>query len=285
MNQILQKELKKNGFVIIPFLNSEEVSALNSFYDDVHDAMEPPTFIENIHMTSWCGDFDYKKKVTDGLARLFAPASERFFKDYRAINNLFIVKRSGTETNFKVHQDWSVVDEKQYESLNVWVPLHDVDENSGALWVLKGSHVIDRKIRGSGYLFPDYSVYLKELEKRAVSVRLKAGEAIVFYHSVIHGSPPNLATTQRKVACFSVIPKDASLSIYYQPQEGLPLELHVPPDDFIFRYSHLRTETTLRPPTDKPAKVMPTYVNKKVAMKELEPFLENKKSFFSFLRK
>jgi hypothetical protein len=213
---------------------------------------------------------------------LFAAPSEHYFKDYRRLNNVFIVKKNGRHTTFKVHQDWNVVDENKYESVNVWVPLHDVDAQSGALWVLKGSHLIDRKVRGAGYLFPDYGQFYPELEKQAISVKLKAGEAVIFYHSIIHGSPPNLSQTYRKAACFSVIPNDAPLCIYFQQKAGEPLKCYEPADDFMYQYEHLRTETFHRPPAPEPGQVMESYVNRKVDISELQRFMKRRMSMFSF---
>jgi Phytanoyl-CoA dioxygenase (PhyH) len=281
-DKILQTELEQNGFVIIPFLNADEVKKLNEFYSEVHKGEEPPYFVEEIHMTTWCENENYKKTISENLNAQFENASEKYFQNYRRLNNVFIVKKSGKDTTFKVHQDWSVVDETKYQSVNVWIPLHNVNETSGALWVLKGSHKLNRKIRGAGYLFPDYGNYTVELEKAAISVKLKAGEAIVFYHSVIHGSPPNLSNKNREAACFSVIPKNAPLCIYFQPKEGVNLEVHEPSDDFMFRYKELRKESHMLPPSEKAIKILPSLINKKVELTELNAFLKIKKSIFSF---
>lgn len=278
----LQAELKENGYVVIPFLNPEEVGKLNAFYGEVNHHMEPPDFIEDIHMTTWCRDFEYKERISSTLMELFSKASENYFENCRRLNNVFIVKRSGKQTTFKVHQDWNIIDETKYESVNVWIPLHDVDEKSGALWVLKGSHRINRKIRGAGYLFPDYGPYYEDLQANAISVSLKAGQAIVFYHSVIHGSPPNLAADCRKAACFSVIPEQAPLCIYFQPSATDPLLQYEPDDRFIFRYNSLRTESLVKPPAETPVKRMAPYVNKAVDRSELEPLLRTRKKFFNF---
>lgn len=281
----LQSELEENGFVVIPFLKEDELKGLCQFYCNVHHHQDPPHFIENIHMTSWCSDEDYKRNISEGLSTVFQEASHRFFENYRRLNHVFIVKRGLLESTFKVHQDWNVVDETKSQSVNVWVPLHDVDEKSGALWVLKGSHKINRPVRGAGYLFPDYSKYTNELEKAAVSVTLKAGEAIVFFHSVIHGSPPNLANKNREAACFTVIPKDTPLCIYYQPEKNLHLEVHEPSDDFMYRYKELRKEAHITPPTNKAKHVLASYVNAPVKLGDLNVFLEKKKSFFNFFKR
>ena len=60
------------------------------------------------------------------------------------------------------------------------MPLQDVNENNGAMWILKKSHNINRPIRGAGYLFPNYGPILEELKKRATLFSMKAGEALIF---------------------------------------------------------------------------------------------------------
>lgn len=278
----LQSELEENGFVVIPFLKKDELNSLCLFYSNIHHYQDPPNFIENIHMTTWCEDVDYKKNVSTSLTNLFADASDSFFENYRRLNHVFIVKKSGQQSTFKVHQDWNVVDETKYQSVNVWVPLHDVDESTGTLWVLKGSHRIDRKIRGAGYLFPEYGNYTNELEKAAVSIKLKAGEAIVFYHSVIHGSPPNLSGKNREAACFTVIPKDAPLCIYFQPTKDDALEVHQPEDDFMFNYTDLRKESKQIAPTKNAIKKLNPYINKTVGKSDIDKFMTSKKYFWEF---
>lgn len=270
-DQLLQAQIDEKGYVTLPFIGESELEELRSFYTEIHPDGAPEK-IDGIHMTTWCEDYDYKMKVTDRLTKTYTKPCADIFHDYRALNNVFIVKDSG-ETPFKVHQDWSVVDEKENFAINVWVPLYDVTKNEGGLWVLEGSHKIDRHVRGSAYLFPNYAPFNNELEKAAKSVSLKAGEAIIFYVNIIHGSPPNYGESERIATCFSVIPKDAPLNIYFQKDAGDPLEIHSPKDDFMFDYTHLRTETSKRAPTDAPMKVLPSFINKPVQLKELASFL------------
>ncbi len=274
----LQAQLDRDGYVQMPFLNEEELEALRTFYFQLHPDGEPPEKIEGIHMTTWCSDLDYKMRVARFLEDLYKRPCDENFRDYRRLNNVFIVKESGKTTTFKVHQDWNVTDEKDNFAINVWVPLHDVDETSGALWVLKGSHRINRHVRGSAYLFPDYSPFYPQLEKAATSVKLKAGHAIVFYLNIIHGSPPNLADEPRKATCFSIIPKDAPLTIYFQKEVGAPLEVHSPEDDFMYHYTHLRTETFERAPSPAPVEILPSYTNEPIKQSELTPFLNSPKA-------
>ena len=285
-NHDLQRELEEDGFVVIPFLDQATLSFLRSFYKQEHPSLVPPQLIDGIHMTTWCEDYEYKIRVAENIDAAVSETTDKYFKDFRTLNHVFIVKESGKTTAFKVHQDWSVIDENQYQSVNVWIPLYDVDSTTGALWVLPKSHRINRKIRGAGCLFPEYGDYINELENAAISVALPAGHAIVFYHSVIHGSPPNLGVNARIAACFGVIPKKAPLCIFYQKDQESELEEHHPSDDFMYQYDNLREETIYRPPTQDPFRTFPPYVNRPVLRDELSVFLPSapKMSFFDKIK-
>ncbi len=283
-DQELQAQIDEKGFVKLPFIGESELEELRSFYSEIHPNGAPGK-IDGIHMTSWCEDYTYKLSVANRLNEIYQKPCEAIFEDYRTLNNVFIVKDTG-ETPFKVHQDWNVVDEKENFAINVWVPLYDITKNEGALWVVEGSHKINRHIRGSAYLFPNYAPFNDELEKAAKSVSLKAGEAIAFYVNIIHGSPSNYGERERIATCFSVIPKDAPLTIYFQKNEGDPLEVHTPSDHFMYEYTHLRTETFERPPTNNPTKILESHVNHPIQRSELDFVLSPstpKKSFWKRL--
>jgi hypothetical protein len=272
----LQNQINEKGFVTLPFIDEDELEELRSFYKEIHPDGAPEK-IDGIHMTTWCEDYQYKSKVANRLNEIYRKPCEKVFKDFRTLNNVFIVKDSGN-TPFKVHQDWNVVDEEENFAINVWVPLYDITINEGGLWVVEGSHKIDRHVRGSAYLFPDYSEFLDQLEKSAKSVSLKAGEAIIFYLNIIHGSPPNNGENERIATCFSVIPEDAPLTIYFQKQAGDPLEVHKPKDDFMYHYKHLRTETFERAPTESPVAILDSYSNEPVNAAELSFILNESDS-------
>jgi len=108
----------------------------------------------------------------------------------------------------------------------------------------------------------------------------------VFYVNIIHGSPSNYGEHERIATCFSVIPKNAPLNIYFQKKQGDPLEIHEPDDDFVYHYKHLRTETFERAPTEKPVAVLESYVNHPIRRGELDFAMSTstkKKSFWKRL--
>lgn len=251
--------LKKEGVVKIPFFTVDELKLLQEYYEHLHGSNNPPTLYYGIHMTIWHSDINYKMAVHNKLKELFQVACERNFKNYRAIGHQFITKLKGIETTFPIHQDWAIVDEDKYISLNLWFPLQDVDEKNGAMWIVKGSHKIKQNIRGAGSLFPNYAQYFDEFKPYLSSFPMRAGEALLFYHSTLHGSPHNQTDKFRAVVQISILPKEAPLQIYFQKSENSQLEVHEPNDNFIFNYNKIREDSEVIAPTKNPTKILPPH--------------------------
>ncbi|MBI1286608.1 MAG: hypothetical protein GC178_03425 [Flavobacteriales bacterium] len=262
-------KLSTKGVVKIPFLTENELQQLTELYNQTHGKAAPPTLYDGIHMTIWHHDTKYKLDVNKGIREIIEAACERTFENYRAVSQQFIVKMNGSETTFPVHQDWSIVDEGRYRSFNLWIPLNDVDETNGAMWIIEGSHNIERKIRGAGYLFPNYIQILDQLKPYMTTYSMTAGEGLLFYHNTIHGSPFNAAVTPRIVAQVAIIPKEAPMNIYFQKGPGHQLEVHQPADDFTFYYQKIREESESRPPTDHPVEIRQGIEVKPVLLEEV----------------
>jgi hypothetical protein len=266
--------LKSDGVIKIPFLKDDELEKLNSFYDESHPQEVPPTMYDGIHMTIWHSDLDYKLKIRDGIKSIITPAFERNFVDYRALSQQFIVKKKGPETTFPIHQDWSIVDESQHFSLNIWIPMQDVDASNGAMWIIKGSHRLGNKIRGAGTLFPNFHPHLDLLKPLMTSFNMKAGEALIFYHSTIHGSPYNQVEKPRKTIQVTLLPIKTPLHVYFQKSPNDPIEVHHPIDDFNFYYNKIREESSTKPPTDKPIGIIEQQITEEINIQQLTCLLK-----------
>lgn len=262
----LENELFDKGFINIPFLSDDELEELKGYYYGVHpnEKLELEGTMHGIHMTTWSGNDGYKRLVKSFLANVFEKGASRLFNNHRLLNHVFIVKEGGDTTEFNIHQDWSVVDESVDYSVNIWVPLHDVTKDNGALWILPGSHRLDQPIRGAGCLFPDYMSQMEVLKDKVRCIEVKAGEALIFFHATIHGSPPNQSTERRAVACATAIYEDAALTTYFQRSEDSELEVYNPADDFMFTYSDIMNDASVVAPKAKLIEKRPSYTLKKL---------------------
>lgn len=270
----LQRQVDQDGVVTTPLLNADELRAIRDLYYSVNPDGVVPQLRDGIHMTIWCSDPDYKAHIREALKRLLRPAMERMFQDFRMVTPVFIVKVPGAETTFPIHQDWSVVDETRHTALNVWVPLQDVGAHNGGLWAVPGSHRLRNHIRGAGHLFPNLRSVETPLRDRMRQVGGQAGTATVFYHRVIHGSPPNLSSAPRVALACSILPSNVPLHIYFQRDAGSPLQVYHPSDNFIYGFSNVRDQTALIPPSGEMVAVLPPYVPATFSAEEVDACID-----------
>jgi hypothetical protein len=266
----LEEQLFEVGYIKIPFLESDELESLKRFYYGVHPAekIDLQGTLNGIHMTTWSDNFGYKKMVESYLSNIFNKGCDRVFKDHRLLNHVFIAKESG-ETEFNVHQDWSVVDETRDYSVNIWVPLHDVSERNGALWIIPGSHQLNQPIRGAGCLFPDYITDMEALRDKVECIDVRAGEALIFFHATIHGSPPNKGNERRVVACCTAVHESAELRTFFQRDENSELEVYNPNDDFVYGYRDIMNDSVVIPPQGRLVEKRPPLRLNKFDLSEL----------------
>lgn len=88
--------------------------------------------------------------------------------------------------------------DQAYPNVFCWCPLTDVDEMNGAMQVIPGSHKLLPVMRDTArtdYYWP----FVEKLPAKMVTVPLKAGQALVFEDSIIHGSTPNRSNEDRLV--------------------------------------------------------------------------------------
>ncbi len=240
----LEKQLRDKGYVVVPFFDEAVLAQIRTFYHTIHPSGIPPEMHNRVHMTIWCKDRDYKQNVRQFLKARFQSALDRYLISHRSMNHNFIIKLPGEESVFMTHQDWSVVDENIYESANVWVAIEDTTTENGTLCFHPGSHKNANKIRGGGALFSP----IDQVGTEFIDVPLKAGEAIIFYHSVFHGSKSNLSNAPRIVAYCGIVPEEAPLQIYFQKDKQSNIEIYEPEDNFAYEYLNAREDSMIMPP-------------------------------------
>ncbi|HXH20283.1 MAG TPA: phytanoyl-CoA dioxygenase family protein, partial [Chitinophagales bacterium] len=144
------------------------------------------------------------------------------------------------------HQDWNYVDERFYDSLNLWIPLQDVDEHNGCLTFLPMSHRVCYTLRTAPAFAGLFDNVMPLAEKAMVPVPLKTGEAVLFFHATLHGSVPNRSAQRRANVVLGVY-TGGKLSHHYLTGEGSRtlIEKFAIDKEKFFLIKDLR-----RPPTD-----------------------------------
>lgn len=200
--------LLENGYAIVPFLNSDQIQRLKDYFYELH-----PETPKGLYATAHSPDLEFRKKISDRISEEFKAPCDEWFDDIFQQGGTFIVKGPG-QSILDPHQDWNIVDETEFRSFNVWVPLVDVTAENGAVFILEKSHLLMPTFRGPNFPNPMGKI-MPEVWKLMVPLEMKAGEALVYDHRLVHGSPRNETETDRLACVFGIKPKDAEMYYYY----------------------------------------------------------------------
>ncbi|MCB9256495.1 MAG: phytanoyl-CoA dioxygenase family protein [Chitinophagales bacterium] len=238
-----QELFDKQGFIVLTFLEKEEIDELNSFFDQEHPELGENGFFSG----SYSSDYSYKKKASDKIVSIFSRAYEKYFIDYKPFGGAFLYKTPGSKSELAAHQDWTIVDEENELALNCWVPLCDISLDNGPLMILPGSqyskHPVVRAPTLAFFFSGNDDLVMKELEPMLV----KAGTAVILNQSVIHYSLPNQSSAVRKAITAGVKSENAQMYFHYKLPEEDKLEVFQEDDDFLIRFENFAKDIGQRP--------------------------------------
>lgn len=209
----LAHQFELNGYITLPFLNQDAINELRHFYLQTH-----PQTPAGFYSSSFSNDEPLKEKIISFIEEKLSNQIDTYFQSVNKLGSCFLTKNTGDDSNMPIHQDWTIVDENQWQTLTIWIPLQDVDAQNGALEVVQGSHRFFSAIRAPSLPSPTENIE-NILRKDLKSIPLKAGEAIIFSHALIHASPPNLSPQPRIAITYGLTPQAAELCFYHYNEE------------------------------------------------------------------
>lgn len=233
----------KQGFIVLPFLEQEEVNELDKLFDVLHADIDSSGFFSGSYST----DLVYKQKASDEIVKVFNRAYQELFVNYTPFGAAFLFKVPGENSELAVHQDWTIVDESKQVALNCWVPLCDVTLKNGPLMILPGSHFDNLNVVRAPtmpfFFSGDDDLVVKEL----VPMEVKAGTAVILNQSVIHYSPANTSTKIRKAITAGVKSKGAQMYFHYKVPGSNMIEVFEVPDNFFLTFKDFIADMGKRP--------------------------------------
>lgn len=227
-NPELDKRLLEEGYVVIPFLSKEEVSSLVNFYTENH-----PQQNEGMYATAHVSDISFRIKMNDFIKQQFARAIEETFVNCNSLGGSFIAKGKGAKGTLTPHQDWNIVDEEQFRSFNIWVPLVDLKEDNGAIKILPRSHAWLKSYR-SANISSAYEQANDLLWEKMITLLMEGGEALIYDHRLIHASGENKTNELRLAAVYGIIPKDAEMLYYHKADDKTVEVFESNPEFFLY---------------------------------------------------
>ncbi|MCB9234517.1 MAG: phytanoyl-CoA dioxygenase family protein [Bacteroidia bacterium] len=232
----LQAAFAKDGLVTVPLLSRGEAEDLLAFYQSL-----PMQSREGFHASMFQPDAALRRAADDQIRAVAAAKTLALLQGYRDLYANFMVKEPGTASAMKVHQDWTYVDESRFTSLAVWFPLLDTSATNGGLVFAPGTQRIFNPVRGPGVKCPYEQVDDLLRTEFAREISLKAGEAVIWEHRVVHWSPPNQSDRARVAATIILVPEAAEVFHYWR-NDHLPfdqVEQFAVSHDFFMEYDIL----------------------------------------------
>jgi Phytanoyl-CoA dioxygenase (PhyH) len=229
---------ERDGYVLVRGLAADLVEDAATLFRDTSSGLGP-----GFHYSFQVDAPDRKALIHDQLASLFAGRLEQVLGEYEPLTCVFVSKGTGPSSEVAPHQDWSFVDEHQHTSLNAWIPLCDTSAENGALALVKRSNRLPFAIRGT-YIPVAAGFSRADLGPHLTTVSMRAGDALIYDHRMIHTSEPNRSDERRTAATLNLRPKEATAVHYVgvgTDTETLT-ELQVAPS-FFHRYT-LGSETS-----------------------------------------
>lgn len=229
--------LRKNGYVVIPFLSEEELMPfkenLNKFLS--HLTLAP----KSLFYTSGRDEVDVRNLAKELSWPHLQPYLDRVFNlDAIDVEGCaWLLKPSGDKGELYPHQDSSLIDETKFASFYGWIPLQDVDEYNGTINVIPGSHRWGIHYRSLDVPWP-LQQYWEVLCHASKPLKMKAGELLLFDSALIHGSGINKSENLRAALNIFCKPKNVPLMHYMVADDtpkGMVESYKITPDFF---YNH-----------------------------------------------
>jgi ectoine hydroxylase-related dioxygenase (phytanoyl-CoA dioxygenase family) len=238
-----QATFEKEGYLVLPLIDSEEIEALKSLYQSLHLKDEKGF---GFHVSMDGLEASKSKEVRDEIWRLLLPKLDQYLENYKPFVASYVVKEVNPKGVVPAHQDWSFVDKEEdgYSSITCWTALIDTYLDNGCMGVIKGSHRIMQNKRPSPS--PQTPVPLSEhmfsVFPYLTTIEMKAGEVLFFDNRTFHASPPNTEDHIRLAVGVGVTQKDAALVHYnLKPDsENKTIQKYAIDPDFFLKYNNSR---------------------------------------------
>jgi hypothetical protein len=210
-NKSHEQLFSTEGILDIPFITKLDVELLLQLYHQT-----PKDNLDNrFHSTMFFDSVDYRKKTSSAILAILGNKIENLLLDYHVLFANFIVKEPNGDTSVGIHQDWSFTS-PEYLSLNIWIPLCDINEQTGLFYGLKQSQKVFKNIRYTPYENDRYSALEPIIRANSTAYKINAGSALIYDGALVHYSDSNRSNQSRIAIGIVIIPKLAPNFHYYK---------------------------------------------------------------------
>lgn len=225
----LDANLRERGYVVLEMMQPDEIAQLREIADRLYVDER-----HGFHASNLSREHDYRHAVNREVSPVLAAAARAHLVDYEPFFSSLVIKWPGEDSAFPSHQDWTMVDEGRFRSINFFCPLADTTVENGALRVLPGSHRVLTSQRVSpsvpvGCESPGWRVTPDDME----TIELQVGQVLVFDHALLHCSSANTTDDARWAVITAFKPTGSELFHWYVPDPAeRTLEVYRVDSDF-----------------------------------------------------
>ena len=171
----MKNKIFQNGFAVANIEN-DKLIRLKNIYEQNHSINNS---LGGMFYSVYAQNTEYRKKIHLEIEEVVHDNYHELFLDYKVVLNSFIIKSPGNGSEFQPHQDSTGLDETKHSPLSVWIPLEDVDEKNGCIFLIPKSHHLAPIYRGIS-MKPNFDSIKNEIKKYFIPITLRKGEILIF---------------------------------------------------------------------------------------------------------
>ncbi len=256
--------LQKRGFVILPPLDDSLINKFKELFSSLHPEM--PT--EGHISTAYSKDIEYKDQSNKLILELCKPVIDQLFTDIEIYGSSFVYKVPSMQSQLRPHQDWSLVDESQYQQFNLWIPLCDIDKKNGMMYLIPGSNFKNFPFVRATNVDYFYENHKDVVFQHSIPIKVKAGSIVLFDNSLIHYSDPNLSDSTRVAIVCTLFTKGAPTLVYYHDKVNHRMNAYLANHGFALDFKDFFNDIQ-KPPPGLPLVKSETFLMPKISRKSL----------------
>ena len=232
----LETEFQKDGYIHVPFLSNDEVKFLWDQFSEIlktslghvspRDAGLDMDYEITYDFTFIDRNPEHKRQVLKVIDEVFRPHYEKILDNYKPIIANYIRKKEQTG-EVPMHQNWAFAGERKCGTVSIWVPLVDSHRGNGALEVVPKSHKRFGELRGPMIPWELEKIKDEIVKNDLVTCGIKAGEAIILDDSIVHYSFPNTTKDLRIAIQLILIPDEGPAIHYHMDQQNSMTSVNV----------------------------------------------------------
>jgi hypothetical protein len=229
IDQEHQHEFQQKGYIVLPALSIDTVAALKNLYNE--------TFFENNNPRSnfnAVSNQEINNYIRTESMKILASTWDKVFTDYRN-NGATLVTKDKHQGELGAHEDITLIDTKKDFGCYAWIPLQDVTEENGCMFVVEKSHLFfDNYV---SFTYKNENIPISSLNPSMIhKLEMKVGEVLFFNNRLYHGSFPNKTNTIRVALNALITSKEAPLLYYQKKDEHTASEYFVTTQSFLNSY-------------------------------------------------